>query len=778
VWPHGDVGALAFRVRRTVRGRWIATVAVALSVALVAAVVLALVAGARRTADAPDAYTRSVGGDVDAMLQQPFGAPRTVEVGRLSSVRAISGMTFVFGEIDDPRHREANGSFVFSGRRPLTARLVAGRTPRPSDATEFVADRTFVRQHDARLGSTFAFRSWSRAQGENGQAYNGPANGPSFRAHLVGIIETPDILSDQETLTVFSPALLRRDIASVATVMSVRLRDGATTKDLRAQLDHLAGGSAISVQSGQVVSAGIRTAVDAQARGIEIMALVAVIAAVVVLGQLLSRHAQLTAADRRPLAGLGMTPIQLTLETVTRAAIPAATGIVAGAALAVAVSGHFPTGFVRALEPRPGVKADWTTLGLGALLLFVAFVGFVALATTIGSRVRLPRSPAHATESLARRAPGITAATGTRFALTSPSGATRPVVGTLVALALTMTALVGAAAFGASLDRLVTHQDRYGYDFQAAVGDLADLSPAQLRARLEPDDDLAGLVLLTSGAARVGGRTIGLVGTESVRGDLLPKVLSGRNPTSTDEVALGRLTAHDLGVHVGDTVRIVGDARKAPPPLRVVGLVVVPPVGGVDGVGQGAVLTAAGFARVVRTPDTVLAGFTLQPGAGRGALRRVARSVHQVPGEQSTPTVIANVARVRRIPVALALLLAALAVLTLVHALVVAIRSRHHDVAILRALGAPQRWVGHVVHWQASVLAIVPLVVGVPLGIVVGASVFRAFAESIGVVPDPSRPFAPALVLVAVVLAIANVAAILPARRARRINAARALQAE
>ena len=65
------------------------------------------------------------------------------------------------------------------------------------------------------------------------------------------------------------------------------------------------------------------------------MALVAGLAAVVALGQLLSRHVRLAPVDRQPLETLGFTERQLALEAVCRAAIPAIAGVVAGVTLAV-----------------------------------------------------------------------------------------------------------------------------------------------------------------------------------------------------------------------------------------------------------------------------------------------------------------------------------------------------------------------------------------------------------------------------------------------------------
>jgi ABC-type antimicrobial peptide transport system permease subunit len=82
------------------------------------------------------------------------------------------------------------------------------------------------------------------------------------------------------------------------------------------------------------------------------------------------------------------------------------------------------------------------------------------------------------------------------------------------------------------------------------------------------------------------------------------------------------------------------------------------------------------------------------------------------------------------------------------------------------------------VHWQATVLAAAPLLLGVPLGVITGSVVFRAFVQRIGALPDPTVPLALVAALVVGLVAVANVAAIVPARRARRASTAQLLRDE
>ena len=139
---------------------------------------------------------------------------------------------------------------------------------------------------------------------------------------------------------------------------------------------------------------------------------------------------------------------------------------------------------------------------------------------------------------------------------------------------------------------------------------------------------------------------------------------------------------------------------------------------------------------------------------------------------------IVNLARIRSVPFLLAGLVAALAVLTLVHVMVTSVHHRRRDLALLRSLGADRRWISRAVHWQATSSALVPLALGVPLGLIAGRLVFGLFADSVGAVPSASFPYGLLVVVIVAFVALANLAAALPARRARRLEPAALLAAE
>jgi len=761
---------------RVSRHAW-STIAVAGAVAIACASLIAVVAGARRTASAPDRYTASVGGNVDVSIEQRAGRPLTDKIAALPAVKQLSAYTFVFGGLDGAQRTIPQDLIAFAGKRPLSSRLVAGRDPNATAAHEFEADAGFVKIAHAQIGDRFPFMSVSRAQIASGEGFNAKPRGAKFDAELVGIIDSPDRINSDGTVAIFSPALLDQDVGTVATEYQVRLAPGSTLPQLRGELDALPDSATLSVDRGEVVSSDIRNAVDAQATGIWLMAGVLSIAALVALGQLLARHVQLADHERTPLVAIGFTRRQRVIESVLVAAVPTLGGVVLGALLAIAPSGVFPTGFARALEPHTGVSVDFLALATTAGALVVAILGWVAIAVVYDER-RRAFSPTRRVRGFLSRTPSTAAAIGARFALTR-GNRRRPAYGTIAALASIVALVIGASTFAASLNRLVADHGRFGQNYDFAVGDDgSNHSSAQLRAAYANDTDVAGMMILSEGSARVTASTANLqiVGVERVKGTLAPRVLAGRLPTAPDEIALGRVSARSLQRRVGDQVLLAG--LHGPVPYRVVGFVVVPGVAGNDGVGLGGVVTPAGFRRVQSDASTNAAAISLRADARPGAEQRIAQRIGTQVGQESTPSAIANVGRVRGVPSVLAVLLGLLVLTTMLHALVVSVRSRRVDLAILKGLGANRRWIGRVVHSQATLLVVVPLVIGVPIGLLLGSRVFRAFVGRIGAWPAAVIPGLAIVAIALGLLLLANVAALVPARRARRLSTATMLRVE
>jgi ABC-type lipoprotein release transport system permease subunit len=129
-------------------------------------------------------------------------------------------------------------------------------------------------------------------------------------------------------------------------------------------------------------------------------------------------------------------------------------------------------------------------------------------------------------------------------------------------------------------------------------------------------------------------------------------------------------------------------------------------------------------------------------------------------------------------PAVLALALAAGAVVALVITLSASVRRRRRDLAMLRALGFKSRQLRAAVAWQASTNGLVGVVVGVPLGIVLGRWLWTLFARDIDAVLEPTVPVLSIVIVALITLALVNVMATLPGNTAAHTSTARVLRGE
>jgi ABC-type antimicrobial peptide transport system permease subunit len=286
------------------------------------------------------------------------------------------------------------------------------------------------------------------------------------------------------------------------------------------------------------------------------------------------------------------------------------------------------------------------------------------------------------------------------------------------------------------------------------------------------------LAVGASGGVSIVTRTYDPIGTA------IPIVLtSGTAPIRDGDVVLAPATAHQLHAHVGSTVALSGD--RAARSLRV------------SGIGFG-VQTSTSFydsgAWVSRDAyDQLFHGF--QEHGGMIALRAGSRLSETLPRIQRaagaaarrqdvlviTPFVPAQLAQIRDIrtlPGVLGYLLMGLAVAGVGQTLAAAVRSRTGEIAVLRALGMTPRQSRGLIGTQALVFGAFALLVGIPLGLALGRTLWRATAEIMPLQYRPPIPSTALLLIGPAVLATVLLLAVLPARRAARLRVADALRAE
>jgi len=749
-------------------------------------------AGAARTLSASDRYTDAQDVRFDMMVEQLAGEPRTGELEGLDAVEAVRSATFVFGGLDpgsehqsdlgrqvetskDFGDRELVDALVFAGSsEPLTMRVVEGRLPDPEVPTEFVVSRDFAEETGTRIGDRVRLVTVSTVTAEAAGFAGGVPDGPSFEAELVGTVRGPAELQDDYMLAVFPGSLLAAgDIGVASTQHVIQLSDGSSQADLRRQLDALGGDFGID-DSDEVVPTAVRDAVTARGTGVAIVALIIAIATIVVFGQLLGRQFRLSAEQSVILHSIGASSRQLVAETLARAAVPVVAGTVLGAGIAIACSGLFPLGFVEVVEPDPGVRIEPLVHLGGGLLFAAALVTWVAVAATTRRHPGPARRPS-VVDDVASRVRPLAAATAIRFGFARSSRDSGSPLSSHIGLFVMTIVLVGALTFGSSVARVIDEPGRYGSPDVGLGQGGSEMDPATVAA-LRQSPFVSAASLASTIAVSVGERTIDLTGIDPIVGRLTAPLLVGRLPTEPDEVALGRVTARDLGVDVDDEIPVSTDAGNRR--LRITGLAVIPGIGGGDGIGRGGIITAAAMKLIDPTATYGDALVDVAPDAPDDAAGRLGAMLGTEVGPFDPPAAIVSLDRIRALPTLVAVILGLLAALTLAHQLIVSARRRRHDRAILGVLGSRRGWLGWVIHWQATITVAATVLLAVPLGYALGRFAVRGFIDRIGAV---SEPFLPAWVLVVVIgaaLLVANVVAAVPARRVRRQSLAGQLAGE
>ena len=142
------------------------------------------------------------------------------------------------------------------------------------------------------------------------------------------------------------------------------------------------------------------------------------------------------------------------------------------------------------------------------------------------------------------------------------------------------------------------------------------------------------------------------------------------------------------------------------------------------------------------------------------------------------PNAVTDYARIDGTPEALAAVLAVIGIAVLGQLAVISGRRRRHDFAVLKALGLLRRQVSEITAWQASTLAGVALLAGLPLGVAAGRWAWQLFGAGLGIPANPVVPVPLVLLMVPAVILIANVVAWWPGWSAARISPAQVLRTE
>jgi hypothetical protein len=502
---------------------------------------------------------------------------------------------------------------VSPGARPVW-KLISGRLPDPSDPDQVLASFTLQQDEGVHLGTVIRvpFYAASQLAAANGATGAPPRPaGPTVAFHVVGIEaavgEFPSGSAPVYDLFA-SRAFARTVVPRTANGYEyfVRLRGGAAGLarfDAEANALHTAGVEGYENGSEQVAS--VQASIRPQAIGWWILAALAAVVGLAVIGQAMARQGVVESGDYPTLAALGADRRQLVTLGMARSLAVALAGAAGAVALATALSPLAPVGEARLAETSTGVAFDLRVLPLGALAVVVA-----VLALSIGPAVRAARTvrsgdqaevarPSAVVARLAAMGAPPSAVIGVRQALQRKHGGTTIPVGTaLLGTVLAVMALCGTGVFGASLSHLLASPTLYGDPFQLNFSNAGGQPDPALLRSLVQDRAITRISHGIETESSVNGVTVGGVAATAIRGRLLFSAVAGQLPGGDGQIGLGGTTMRQVGAHLGSVVHVTvpspsGGKRTAV--FRVVAQVSFPVISGAVGLGTGTLVTIAGY---------------------------------------------------------------------------------------------------------------------------------------------------------------------------------------
>jgi ABC-type lipoprotein release transport system permease subunit len=805
--------AVIYWATRQVRLRRRSLVVLGVLAGLTASLTMAAAAGARRTSTALvrlETTTRASDAIVFTSQVQDIH-PAWKRLERRPEVAALAVWDLLFGSVGGQP-----GAVLFAsndGRwgtvidKPV---VLQGRMWNPR-ADEIVIDQQLAEGDHLGVGAVIPFHAFAPDQPDK----IGQPTGPTILLHVVGIVrDTEEFLFTPGGIV--SPAVLQHYGSRIFVLPNamVRLRaGGGGIAALRRDATALIAPN-VPVLSLQSAARRITTTLHVESFALWLLALAVVLAGGLLVLQMLTRSISIIMGDDiRTLRALGLTRRDIVAASVATHAIVIACAATIGGVVAFALSPLFPVGLGRQVDPDPGLHADWMVIGIGllatVLVLLLAISGVTLTILWRGGRPSIARSSSFM-NALRRVAPppvslGISAAFGRGRAARGT-----PVRPALIGAIVGVLGVVGALTLDHGIHNALDNPQLAGVTWAAEVSPLPEdetatsisptlLGQVQLAA---PDASTAVVRRDLVDVDGVGVPTVSVLDVSKRAGPIGLTVVAGRAPRTPREGAIGPNTAQLLHVRVGDWVRIAHGVR-----VHLVGEALFPSDVHSE-FDEGLWLIPAEFDAVVppnrpSSPDEVVAvRYPAAGGAEASALRaaEVSQAERNPPpspinhlvaslggpnsllgqGVQpaSVPLELTNLSDVAQLPTILSVFLALLAVAALSFVLITSSRSRRMEVAVLRAIGLSARASGVIVHWQATAIAFVGLLIGIPLGIVVGR--WTWYQVTVRVPLLYVSPLALVVVGLAVpaALLLANLVATVPARGMHSVRLAEVLRAE
>jgi hypothetical protein len=777
----GGVRAAAFWARTDARQRWRSLVLLGVLIGLTAGFALSAWAGARRTDTALERLSvQTKASDAIAFPSQVgVSYPNWARLRARPEVASVAVWDLLFGTYDGREPAlifgSADGTYLGKVDKPV---VTQGRMFDPRSSNQVVVDENSAGQVPP-VGGTFTFRFYDHKQVDE----TGVPHGPTVTMHVVGVVrETAEFLFVPDGQVLVSPGFMARygSRISASENADIVLRHGeADMPALRHDVNTLiARGS--PVLDAHASARRVDTTLAVETSALLLLAAAILLGGGILVAQVLGRSSSTIADDAVVLRALGMSRDHMGLATGLSHVIPAVVAAPVALGAALLASSHFPVGLGRRIDPDVGYHVDWIIIGPGMALVVVLVLAASVLVGRGSAEGRLRRQSTSKSSGAWRRSAPVAIGLGATMAFETGRGGRRiPVVPALLAATVAVMGVVASLTIDRGINYALHHPELAGVTWDASATPASD---AQTGRNVTPK--LARHVIEAPGvrAAAVVDRdviNVGNVGAPvfSVRpiagASATPitfALTSGRAPRGRGEAAIGPATAKDLHVGIGDTVsvgashdrvKIVGEALfpsdvhsefdeglwLAPAQFDAV----VPPIGPAGSISDGRVVA-------VRFEP----GVSSQKGFEhlQSALGQLVTDIEP----PDTPVELANLQNVRTLPQVLAVFLGLIAVAALGSVLFSCARRRGHELAVLRALGMTRGNIRTILNSQGTAIGLFGLVIGIPLGLVVGRLGWRAIAARVPLSEVAPFALAAILIIIPAMLIAANVLALWPGR--------------
>jgi putative ABC transport system permease protein len=352
----------------------------------------------------------------------------------------------------------------------------------------------------------------------------------------------------------------------------------------------------------------------------------------------------------------------------------------------------------------------------------------------------------------------------------------RPVRTFLTVLALVLAVVTATFSLGieATFDKTMSDATVIGGPPYDIIADRDVYPDAQARAILEAHPDVEDYLAQYSEGGRIGNQGFDIRGYD---GDLTGRrwpLREGRMPARAGEAAVSILFTTQYGVDVGDRVRFMMTSRDGPREVevQVVGRYV-------DFEGEVMTVTRDMLPADAEPTDYLIEA---RPGADQ---RELANSLIDLSGGYLDPEVLSETLAgirddFRSVLVGLNTVLFCIAGVNLLSSLLLNIRERRRDFAILKTVGFTPGQVALAVFCGSVALAVLAVAAGLPLGLLATRAMFDVLSSAAGIGTGVGAM--PGLLwllpLVPGAVAVAVLATVLPARRAAGVEVAEVLRYE